>query len=214
MTELDESLFPHFVNPLLPRHEISKTFFIARATAILVYASYEQSLVSLFAYLMGVQDDYAGVPFFKINNARARIAVIERLLKKRHGNAYNVFWNPLVNLLKPLDEKRNQVIHWAVNSTIDTDQGGKLTKITLVPPNFTDRTENTPEMTLNDLYDFIVKCDFLARSLNVFHAVISRSHGVPNTWHDICQQPVTYPPQDNHPLFQKPQAQQILPESS
>lgn len=204
MTELDESLLPHFVNPLLPSHDLSKEFFIARAAAIRTYASYEISLVTLFGYLMGIQPDYAGIPFFKINNARARNSIIEKLLKKRHGNTYNIFWNSLAKLLNAIDTTRNQIVHWPINVTIDASQSSKPKKLALVPPNFWDSSENTPEMTVNDLYDFIVKCDFVSRSINTFYMTIS---GRFDTWRDIYLQPITYPPLDNHPLFQMPQTQ-------
>ena len=71
---------------LISNDEIHQPFMVARASAIERYADIEQVLASLCAYLMGVSVDIAGIPFFKMNNARARQAMLARLLKKKHGN--------------------------------------------------------------------------------------------------------------------------------
>ena len=79
---------------------------------------------------------------------------------------------------------------------------------TLNPPNFWNRTENTPSMTIEQLSGFAEKADFVHRSLNMFFAVTVLK-GLPaeqlQPWLDIFHQPVVYPPPDIHPLSSKEQ---------
>lgn len=195
----------HDAHTYIPSNDVSQSFAVARATAISSYSSVEVSLANLFAYLMGVPQDFSGVSFFRINSAHSRNMILGRLLKKRHANKYNLFWNSMERHLQTLSGERNQVVHWAVTSTINVDvqPGGAVTGVKLIPPNFWDRDANSPEMTIENLYDFIVKAQFLSRVLNVFHWTISESFPVDQTWHDICLEPVIYPPSDTHPLSLK-----------
>ena len=194
----------HAAEILIPKDEINQRFAIARSIAISSYGSYENSLANLFTYFMGTAPDIAGISFFKINNARSRLAILGRLLKKRHGSEYNLFWNSIEKLLKPFDSKRNEIVHWAVVTWINSDiqPGGAVTDVKLTPPNFWDQDENSPEITINDLYDFIVKANFFSRVLNVFHRTISGEYPVSPAWREISLQPVIYPPPSNHPLCQ------------
>jgi len=196
---------PHPALVLIPEHEVERAFAIARATAIAWYTHIEKSLASFFAHLMGVSEDYAGVSFFRINNARARNAMLERLLKKRHGGTYNIFWNSLVKQLQALDETRNQIVHWTTVTHM-SDKGRDA--VTLIPPNHWDRdwgNPGAPEITVEHLYEFILKCDFYSRMFNIFTWTLSGQREVDPTWQQIFQQPVIYPPPNSHPLYRKPQ---------
>jgi hypothetical protein len=122
---------------LIPADEDDRLFLLARGRAIEAYAIYEQSLARLYAELLGVSLDYAGITFFRINNARARLAIIERLIHKRHGSQYSKFWNSLRRLLRGLDERRNQIVHWT--SVDEISDAGRLH--TLAAPNFLDSFE-------------------------------------------------------------------------
>jgi hypothetical protein len=183
-------------------HEPKRQFFLARACAIEAYALVENSLVSLYAHLMGVPADVAGVSFFRINNSRARLAILERLLKKKHGATHNFFWNSLVkNHLRPLDDLRNQVVHWIVMTNLEyNDQEVRIGGHTLHPPNYWDRTENTPNMSEEELYDFSLKSYFLFRLVAEFVRFLAGREQMPPAWQQIFQQPVAYPPPDIHPL--------------
>lgn len=195
----------HKVIALIPKDDISRDFLIARAMAISHYAMLENSLSRLYSHLMGVAEDIAGIAFFRINNARSRSAILERLLKKKYGDTYNLFWNSLEKHLRNLDGTRNNVVHWATETymNVDLPPGQQVTSLKLAPPNFWDKTENTSDMTIDALYDFIVKCDFFTRSINVFILTISGTQKVSQIWRDICLQPINYPPPDNHPLSLK-----------
>lgn len=164
---------------------------------------FEAALANLFAHLMGARIDFAGVPFFRINNARSRNAILSRLLKKKHGTSYNVYWNSLEKLIQQLDHDRNCIVHWAAETTITTDRPppDQIVGYRLVPPNYMDRTEETPDITLEKLYDFILRCDFFERSVNILTFTIS-DHVPSESWKALCQLPVVYPPAENHPLAQ------------
>jgi len=103
----------HLALSMIPNDEPTRNFMVVRAMAIVQYAQLESSLAGLFTRLLGVTPDIAGVPFFKINNARSRNSMLKKLLRERHGSTYNVFFNPLIKYIGGLDDSRNQIIHWA-----------------------------------------------------------------------------------------------------
>lgn len=180
--------------------EVIATFYIARARAIDNYARCEVVMGMIFANLLGVPLDYAGVPFFKINNAPSRIVIIERLMKKRHGNTYKTFWDSMAGKLRGLDEERNHIVHWIVLNHL---LKGHVYKLTLTPPNLFDRTTEMKDTTLDDLNKFSEKCKFCTHLLHTFHTLLTQPGHLPDALHDIFQQRVVYPPPDTHPLFQK-----------
>lgn len=181
----------------LPR--IEKDFCAERGFAIAQYAYYEEALGSLFAHLIGLPHDVAGVPFFKINNARARLSILERLLKKKYGNTYNVFWNSLGTKLQELDNQRNKVVHWTLVVTWHEEP-----VVSLIPPNHWDADENTPSLLIKDLAEFSKKCVFFVATLSHFMYTLQGEPFVPPAWPEIFQQPVTYPPPVGHPLGPTP----------
>lgn len=179
--------------------DFEQAFCLARGSAITQYAYYEEALACLFAILMGVSNDVAGIPFFKINNARSRLAMIERLLKKRYGSKYNLFWNSLSKHIQVLDLQRNKVVHWTW-TTVCSDPP----YASLIPPNHWDADENTPSLLLADLDEFELKCVFFTSLIACFGYTLSDEPFVQPTWPEIFQQPVSYPPRSDHPLIQKP----------
>jgi len=204
---------PHRALALFPTNEQGLQFLLARGRAIESYALYEQSLANLYASLMGVSQDYAGVTFFRINNARARLAIIGRLIRKRHGDQYNIFWNSLEKQLRAIDQRRNQIVHWTSIEEMGADEHGTPTRTsTLGPPNVWDQLDNPnrTRIVIRDLYDFIVEADFISRLLNMFFMVcsgqlaqIKDAGEVLAQWSPMFKQPVVYPPQEGHPLFRK-----------
>lgn len=194
--------------------ELIQQFHAARGKAINYYAQYEVSLGLVFAKLLDVQPDFAGVPFFKINNAPARIQIIERLLRKRHGSTYNAFWNSLTGPLRRLDEERNHVVHWLMVTRLDLSKQPQITGAILTPPNIFDRTEGTKDLTINDINEFSVKCEFYNAVIGMFNAHLLMAENIPPAWRDIFQQPVVYPPPNTHPLFQMWKERQSQPGSS
>jgi len=186
-------------------------FWAWRGHAIQAYASLEQSLCSLFQHLSGTTKDVASVIFFKITSSRVRDAIIERLLKKKYGNTYSIFWNSMTRLIDVISKKRNEIVHWSAVTVLD-DKG--FSGMRLCPPNFWDLRAESPFVTTAGLQNFIAECSFLACQCNMFSSFINplfraeiargASPEQMQTWHDIFQQAAIYPPPSTHPLFQKP----------
>jgi hypothetical protein len=191
-------------------------FWAARGFAIQAYADLEQSLCRLFAHLSGTGFDVAAIIFFKITSAGARDTILDRLLKKKHGDTYAAFWNSFQTLVRQVTHKRNEIVHWnAINEV-----GASGPKLKLTPPNFWDFDENSPSYTTDDFYAFMKLCDYLCRFCNMFWWFIAplpsaqRDAATVQTWRDIFQQPAVYPPPSNHPLSPTPQAPETQPPPS
>jgi hypothetical protein len=183
--------------------------FIARAKAINYYANYEAVLAILFAQLMEVPIDYAGVPFFKIQSAPARLDIIQRLIEKRHGHTHKKFWESLQGKLRVLDADRNHLVHWVVLTHVGTSH--KICKVTLTEPNVMDRKANTNDKTVEWINEFSARCKFFNGLIGAFNKFITKKESVPDAWHDIFLQQVDYPPKDSHPLSQKKKELEIPP---
>jgi hypothetical protein len=182
-------------------------FWAIRGKAIQSYANLEQSLCRLFANFSGMPMDVAAIVFFKIVNAGTLHGILEKLLKKKHGATYSIFWNSYAKTIRQVTEVRNHVVHWNVSTTID-DSG--FSGLSLIPPNIWEYGPNSPApITTADLLEFITQCDFLTRLGNMFHMILTphivagMDAGTVQTWRDIFLQPVTYPPPGNHPLCPK-----------
>jgi RecB family exonuclease len=89
-------------------------FLVARANAIQAYAKLEFSLSIVFSRLLGTQPDIAGLVFFRITNTYQRNGILEDLKKHRFGNEYNLFWNSIMKIIRQIDQRRNEIVHWHV----------------------------------------------------------------------------------------------------
>lgn len=198
----------------------------ARGHAIQSYASLEQSLCRLFALLSGTTNDVAGVIFFRITSTAYRDKMLARLMEKKYGKKYDIFWESTGKLIAQITQRRNEIVHWNVAMNIDAGSG--IQTPTLVLPNLYDwllTNQAEPPITTEGLIDFKIKCDTITSLCNMFHLChgpISTTlpQALVQTWLDIFQQPVVYPMPEGHPLFQKkpkPEIQlppsQELPES-
>jgi len=189
-------------------------FLVERANAIERYAQVEQALSLLFSDLLGTTFDLGGIVFFRVTNASARNAIIESLLEKRHGTTYEAYWHGIPNtphkrglftLLRQLDQRRNEIVHWHGVTNIHAE-GDKATS-TLT--NAWTYATDTQSIAVDDMREFSAKADFVARSAGMFMVFASNRFDNPDwrqTWHGIFQQPCTYPPAEGHPLSQKPPA--------
>jgi len=162
-------------------------------------------------------NDKAGIVFFRIASSHARNKILEALLKKAHGSRFDVYWygephnnNGLFTLIRQLDAKRNEIVHWHVATEVyakgPPEDEKMTTRETLNPPNFWNRTENTPSLTVEQLTKFCIKADFVHRSLSMFFAMTAIKELTDEQrqpWLDIFAQPVAYPPPDTHPLSLK-----------
>jgi hypothetical protein len=87
-------------------------FWATRAMAIQSYALFEQALSDLFAGLGDINPEIAGIIFFRIN-ATARIIILEKLFQNKYRSQYNLFRNSLIKSLRPLENERNEIVHWS-----------------------------------------------------------------------------------------------------
>ena len=180
----------------------------ARGKAVQGYALLESSLARAMETLGGMPHDTATTIFYKITNTQARNAILEKLLHKKYGNEFNPFWNPFLLALRPVDTRRNEIVHWvaACNAGIDAENvihGG----LTLVPGGSVNDLGSAPTLLTSDLVEFEKKCEDFSRLVTMF-AVTSPSlpPGMDaahrNAWLDIFRQPFVYPLPADHLLFQ------------
>ena len=202
-------------------------FLIWRARAIEAYAQVEQSLNMLFAQLMETPIDSAAIVFFRITNKQSRNAIISELLTRRHEKQYEVYWHGtpgtankrgLMTLVRQLDSRRNEIVHWHTGQQISVDDEKAVGKIFLRKPNFWTYKSDRSEISAADLQEFHAKAGFVAKAINIFtmnaHNLLRGDSPAKPTWREICQQPCIYPPPDNHPLALKPGAPENPPQSS
>jgi hypothetical protein len=184
-------------------------FWAVRAKAIQAYANLEQSLASLFSSLGGIKPEIGAIIFFKIASSDARNKIIEALFRKKFEARFNLFRNSLFDQLRPLDQERNEIVHW--NAACQTGHDGTKTTavVVLTPPNILGRKKPTIKTT-DDLRAFDAKAQFFTRLLNMFALMACDITQTPMSeadkkpWLDIFEQPITYPPPLDHPLSPKP----------
>lgn len=198
-----------------PARASSDMLLIVRAKAIQEYASLEQSLGKLFALLLGVSDEIAGIVFFRITTSRQRNQVIELLLQNKFGSTFDAYWHGLsgspgvprtpglLALIRQLDDLRNKIVHWMPMTEL-----GETTNSYLIRPNIWEYRLDGQSVTIAEIEDFIARANFALRSVNMFcwfnDPVFLSTSGLAaehaRTWHDIFQRPCTYPISNTHPL--------------
>jgi hypothetical protein len=188
----------------------------SRGKAIQSYAMLEQSLSLLLADLGNMSPDAASIIFYRISNTDSRSKILEKLLRKKHGNQFNLFWNAYFTELRQINIKRNEIVHWlcAMNVKINT-QNMMIIGITLIHPSSLGNKEPPNQITSNHLLDFAAKCDVFARLCAMFCGVTSgRFAGdAAKPWLDIFQQRLVYPLPADHPLNQTPVTPDSQPQS-
>jgi len=193
--------------PPLPIEQLSMRELMSyRAEAIQAYALLEFGLNKLLAALLETDQKASGIVFYKITNARARNDIMEKLLHYRHGNTYNLFWNSLVKIIRCIDIKRNEVVHWHTSAREETvrrdDVLIKTRTFELVPPNSYWR-ENAGVITVRDMKEFSKKCKFISDCAIMFSRRLGgkQTQAWLDTWQQIFLTPAVYPPLDTHPLY-------------
>lgn len=187
------------------RHLDQDQFWSLRAHAIQHYASLEQSLCGLFASLGGMPLPVAGIIFFKISSADSRRKIIHKLYKYKHQQTYNLFMNSLIDQLRPIDQRRNEIVHWNTAQTISGPSPSDWS-ISLIAPNSYVLNENSDAITAADFVAFTHKCSFYSRLINMFNMFMHPPQAglqdiLRGTWQQIFAQPIAYPPPVGHPLL-------------
>jgi hypothetical protein len=203
------------------RNVDENAFWAMRGLAIQAYASLEQAECDIFTHLSGTTREVSGIIFFRINNASARLNIIEKLFRIRFGEQYNQFRNSLLKELRPIDAERNEIVHWnSIHKVFQAEDGKARAELYLYPPAVWDFEPTTPTKSKGDMAEFVGKCDFYRTLIQQFCVFAIDPVKDPSfedarrPWLDIFQQPITYPPPSTHPLFRKPPEPSIPPEPS
>jgi hypothetical protein len=189
-----------------------------RGRAIQGYAILEQSLCRALAQLGDMKLETALTIFYRITNSRSRTSILERLLHKKHGTRFNLFWDIYFKQLGQIDLTRNEIAHWlsALNAALN-DQNIMIVGVTLIHPGSLGEQQPKQHLTSNDLIEFSTKCQVLARLCNMFYLVTSNhqlEENTKKTWLEIFQQPLVYPLPADRPLNQMPATPDSPPQSS
>lgn len=176
------------------------TFWAMRGAAIEGYSSLEQSMCRLLALVSGMEDSAAATVFFKVTASRSRAEILDKLFKAKFGNAYRPFWNSMMAHFRHLDQRRNELVHWASVHEV----GGGADRLYLSPPNFWTLSEDSPSWTQDELLDFMSRCDVVKRALNGFTFAHREGPRIPNELppesNPLLQEPLEYPLPAGHRL--------------
>jgi hypothetical protein len=189
------------------RQAAGDEFWAIRGKAIQSYAGLEQSLARLFSALAGTTQEMGATIFFRIASADTRRNLIGKLFQIKFREQYNLFRNSLLKQLKPIDNERNEIVHWNVVNTVGADEEGKTkSKLTLNPP-ATFPSLNSVSKDASQITTFAKKCDFYAAFVGMFPVItiegfsatpVEEIHKRP--WLEAYSKPIEYPPPVGHVL--------------
>src|SRR5713226_3942653 len=152
-----------------PEEQAHRTeLMLMRSGAIEAYAALEQSLNGLLAHLLGTTYDIAGIIFFRIVNSHSRNIILEELFRKYYKEQYSDYWNSFLKFIRPLDQERNEIVHWYTIIEVGSADESITVSAKLIPPNFWNFRPETKSHTIKTLQDFSAKCDFASRFINMF----------------------------------------------
>ncbi|MEX0853393.1 MAG: hypothetical protein WD036_08965 [Bauldia sp.] len=196
-------------------------FRISRALALEAYAKVESELSYLLSAVIGGRHDTAAIIFFKIGNTGARNAIISSLLEHIHGDKYDTYWHGqpggggvarvpgLLSLINSLDTRRNEIVHWHPTESVSLGPDGSTKHWEDLRPAFFWARGNATPIATDDFDEFTAKAQFVEKSLQMLWRIMRSPQKVSEvelqSWTQIFQQPVPYPPPSAHPLAQKPQ---------
>lgn len=180
-------------------------FNIARAEAIDAYAQLEISLMFLLTLMIGRKQHHSMAILSRMNNARSRNIVIQKIVDKETTKKYRAFTNSLFKTISEVDEVRNQIVHWHMASIFSHDESTSEDRMhALIPFNPIDR--EPPLLYKSDIADFTWKTFFVAREASDFSSFLdpdqaTRVASWPQSWRDRFLQPLSYPPERGHPQY-------------
>ncbi len=123
------------------------------------YANLELELVFLFTYLLGVDPQKSLSIFSRMTNTRSRYALVDDLIRQSQQSEFRPFWLGLEQLLQPIDQFRNNLIHWVKIPDL------KTMKFEIRPMrNFAESNNQTPPITeerIEDEWETLVLRKFL-----------------------------------------------------
>jgi hypothetical protein len=192
-------------------------FLILRAQAIGGYSDLEQAFCSCLAHFAGTSGLVAATIYFRVSAARSRSEIIDKLKRQKLGVIFTGYWDSALALGRQLDEDRNKIVHWSVAAAIFHSEDDKpYFDVALKPPNYWVWSEGSDEIFSEELDRFSARCEFLCRSLLMLLDFLDGKIEGPahETWREIFQQQLVYPPPPDHPLSQRTKVRTYQPESS
>jgi hypothetical protein len=220
--------------------ETTETFFALRGKAIQEYDLLEQALCLLLGTLARTSKERAAIIFFKITNTDARITILNLLLTQLHNvgeccgdanapclfrkspqKATAGFWGSFVDLVRTIDKRRNEIVHWiaTINQDWDLDiNQDKPREWVLMPSDTFGWDKDTPSLDAKAIRVFMDECRFLADVCHRFRFVLDApsdwTDAKRKTWLEIFQQPIVYPLPPDHPLSRALQTRDSPPPPS
>jgi hypothetical protein len=141
--------------------------------------------------------------FFRITSSHTRNSILKDLKQKKLQDQHNLFWNSLLKFIRALDDRRNEIVHCVIMNNVDLssphENASKLTLSSL--RDVLNHNQNGASFDENDLNDFIKRCEFASRLVNLFYA-LQGEHGaqMPRELIDLFDRRLVYAPTDDHPL--------------
>ena len=185
---------------------LHERFWALRGRAIAEYSQIETTLCFLLSSFSGMQMTFASSVFFSVTSSRDVATMLNKLMKKRHGETYKVFWTTLKREIQELTHLRNKIVHWHIVQFSRADGAGGISLMQTDVYNLNNVSETTMDSV--QLADFIDRCSFIWRLCFEFHrfldprmAAYMGDEETLRTWRDIFQSRVVYPPPSTHPLF-------------
>jgi hypothetical protein len=194
-----------------------------RGKAVQAYALLEQALCRVLALVSGTSPQVAAIIFFRIASTQARNDILDKLIRLQFRREFSLFWNSVFRALRPTDIKRNEIVHWSVSTQVRlSPEGPSSPEVTLRPPTFwSTLDESAPQITNDDLQEFMKKCHFYSQHINVFAALKGAPDSIyhlsadeAQTWLDIFHKPLVYPPPTDIPQSPTPAIRGTPPQSS
>jgi hypothetical protein len=93
----------------------------SRAVSIQSYATLEFSLCTLFALFLGIPIETASIVFFRITNTHSRNRILGDLCEKKLQDQYSKFLDSAISIVRGLDQRRNEIVHWHLVQEINLD---------------------------------------------------------------------------------------------
>lgn len=209
-TNTDEALIH------VDKSETHKKFMLCRASAIEQYAHYEYVLFRLYVYLSNDTEENLGDFYFNKLNAQSKLDYIDKVLKLKHGNTYDLFWSSFYEHVKELPKRRNLIVHWTVTHTLEVHNlinkhpSSNPSVITVASNSYTklkalgewDKDNLGRELYLEDVLQFTMACNLFFHLVQHFIWIASDSPKVLDAaWKDVFKSTVVLPITENHPLF-------------
>jgi hypothetical protein len=193
----------------------SDPLWAARGRAIGAYANLEHIMCSMFAHLGEMPSEVAGVIYFKITSAQVIKSILDKLMRRRYGDTYNLFWNSFLKEFGKLANSRNEIVHWLPENTHQVTEEGRTFEMKLFPPHrhFGNDPDDTPVLTAADLASFRAKCSFLGTQCwSLLWWITSDDDGTPLP--ERYLQPIAYPPLSSLLRYPKHEEPQTPPQAS